>query len=63
MIVAYRAKGRAIFLFGFAKNELENIEQDELISFRRVAEYWLSADASEISKGLEDCSIQEVENA
>jgi hypothetical protein len=25
VIVAYRAKGRAVFLFGFAKNERENI--------------------------------------
>ncbi len=31
MIVAYRVKDRAVFLYGFAKNERENIDSDELV--------------------------------
>ncbi len=31
VIVAYRSKGRAVFLLGFAKAERENISQDELV--------------------------------
>ena len=61
-IIAYRARKRAVFLFGFAKSERENIATNELVSFRRVAEYWLSDDAGRIRRGLEDESIQEVLN-
>jgi hypothetical protein len=38
MMIAYRAKDRAVFLFGFAKNERENISTDELLFLRKVAE-------------------------
>lgn len=61
-IVAYRSKHRAIFLYGFAKSERENIRPDELISFRRAGDYWLSVDAATISKGREDGAIQEIDD-
>ncbi len=61
-IIAYRGRNRAVFLYGFAKSERENIERDELISFRTAADYWLSANATEICIGLEDRAIQEVED-
>ncbi len=36
MLVAYRARGRAVFLYGFAKNEQENVGSDELDSIHTV---------------------------
>jgi hypothetical protein len=63
VIVGYRIRSRAVFVDGFAKSARENLEPDELISFRRLADYWLSASATEICDGLEDHSIQEVEDA
>jgi DNA-binding transcriptional regulator YiaG len=42
MIVAFRAKLRSVFLFGFAKNERENIEPDELLFLRKLGENWLA---------------------
>jgi hypothetical protein len=36
-IVVYRAADRAIFLYGFAKNERDNIDDDELATFRELA--------------------------
>ena len=63
VIVAYRIRSRAVFVYGFAKSARENLEPDELISFRRLAEHWLSASATEICEGLEDHSILEVEDA
>ena len=59
-LVAYRSKQRAIFLYGFAKNEREYVRPDELTSFRRAGEYWLSVDAVTIGKSLEDGAIEEV---
>jgi hypothetical protein len=60
MIVAYRVKDRAIFLLGFAKNERENIEDNELLSLREIAEGWLAADAARIQKELELGNLQEI---
>jgi hypothetical protein len=62
IVIAYRIRNRAVFLYGFAKNERENIDSDELISWRRVADYWNSANAEMISEGLGDGAILEVEN-
>jgi hypothetical protein len=60
MIVGYRVKDRAIFLLGFAKSERENIEDDELVSLRNLAERWLVADTARIQKELELGNLQEV---
>jgi hypothetical protein len=62
VIVAYRIKGRAVFLFGFAKNEKENISQDELEFFRELAENWLAAGQARIRAEVEAGNLQEVED-
>ena len=36
-IIAYRQGQRAFFLYGFAKSERANIEDDELAAFRKAA--------------------------
>jgi hypothetical protein len=61
-IIAYRMRNRAVFLYGFAKSERENIGREEIISWRSVADYWISAGAERISKGLEDGAILEVKD-
>jgi hypothetical protein len=62
VIVAYRAKGRAIFLFGFAKNERENISSDELVFLRDLAENWLAAGAARIQQEIEAGNLKEIED-
>ena len=62
MMVAYRVKHRAIFLLGFAKNERENIEDDELVTLRSQAEKWLIADTAKIQEALEVGALQEIKN-
>jgi hypothetical protein len=62
VIVAYRAKGRAVFLLGFAKSEKENISQDELMFLRELAGNWLSAGAARIRREIEAGNLQEVED-
>ncbi len=61
-IVAYRAKGRAVFLYGFAKNERDNIDPDQLLSLREIAAAWLAADAAKIKQALDDGALQEVQH-
>lgn len=60
MLVAFRAQGRAVFLYGFAKNEREDIDPDELVSLREIAAAWLAADAEQIAQAIESDELQEV---
>jgi hypothetical protein len=40
-IIAYRRGTRAVCLFGFAKNERENLDDDELSSWQRIGRVYL----------------------
>jgi hypothetical protein len=62
MIVAYRMKDRAVFLYGFAKNERENIDRPELEALREIAAIWLNANAERIALGIAEDELQEVPN-
>jgi|SRR5208337_1589887 len=62
VLVAYRAKDRAVFLFGFAKSEQENIGSDELVFLRELAENWLAAGAARIREEIETGNLQEIED-
>ncbi len=61
MLIAYRAGERAVFLYGFAKSERENIGPDELATLREIGAAWLAADAGEIAQALQDKVLQEVD--
>jgi hypothetical protein len=52
-VIAFRSKERAIFLFGFAKSDLDNIEDDVLNNLRRIAALWLDADENALKRGLD----------
>jgi hypothetical protein len=60
MIVAYRAKGRAVFLFGFAKSERENIEPDELLTAREIARDLLAANDEKLALAIAEGELQEL---
>lgn len=62
VIVVYRPKGRAVFLFGFAKNERENISSDELVLLREIARNWLAASAARIREEIETGNLKEIED-
>lgn len=62
MLIAYRLKERAVFLYGFAKNERDNISSDELLTAREIASCWLAADAKQIAHALAEGELQEVPN-
>lgn len=61
MLVAYRVGARAVFLYGFAKSERENIGPDELLTLREIGAGWLAADARQIAGALQEDALQEVE--
>lgn len=62
VLIAYRARTRSVFLFGFAKSARGNIEDDELATAREIAKAWLEADARAIAKAVTEGIIQELDN-
>ncbi len=60
MLVAYRSGDRAVFLYGFAKNERDNIEDDELAALKEIAAAWLKAGAERLDHALREGILQEV---
>lgn len=60
MLVAYRDGERAVFLYGFAKRERENINSDELLTLREIGSAWLMADERHIGQAIEEGLLQEV---
>jgi len=60
MMIAFRTQERAVFLIGFAKNERENIRQDELAALRELVKVWLNAPERDIATALNEGVLQEV---
>lgn len=51
-----------MILYGFAKNERENIDNDELATLREIAAAWLTADPAQIERAIAEGTLQEVES-
>jgi hypothetical protein len=62
ILIAFRSKQRAIFLFGFAKSDLDNIDDDQLATLREAAGLWLTADAKQIERAIEDGQLIKVQH-
>jgi hypothetical protein len=60
MMIAYRTNDLAVFLFGFAKNDLENIDRDDLLTARKIATDWLAADDERLKRAIVEGEIQEL---
>ena len=61
-LLGMRSNDRAIFLFGFAKSDLDNIEDDLLSNLRKIAARWLDAEEATLKRGLDDGLIIGVRN-
>lgn len=60
VLVAYSSGQRAVFLYGFAKNERENVEKDELATLRDIAAGWLKVDDERLEHALNMGFLKEV---
>ena len=59
-IIIIRSKERAFFVYGFAKNEQNNIRTDEKIALRKLAPYLLSLSEEGINALISDGVYVEV---
>jgi hypothetical protein len=59
MLIGFRSD-RAVFLFGFAKNERDNIDDDQLKTLGEIVASWFAADDGKIAQALKDGLLIEV---
>ncbi len=59
-IILFRAKERAVFVYGFGKNERDNIGDDELAEFKNLAALMLAYSDDEIARAIESGALIEV---
>ena len=61
-LIAYRRNERAVFLFGFAKNERANIDDDELKEWRHIGQLYLALDERKIKAAIAAQELMEVDH-
>jgi hypothetical protein len=59
-LIAYRRGECAVFLFGFAKNERANIDDDELEEWRHIGRLYLAFDERRIGAAIAAQELAEV---
>jgi hypothetical protein len=61
-LIATKRESRWFFIYGFAKNERENIEPDELKALKELANTLLVMNEKELNLALKNKAVQEIEN-
>lgn len=59
-LILFRVRERAFFVHGFAKNERDNIDNDELAALRELAAVMLGYDGAALKKALANKTLIEV---
>jgi hypothetical protein len=60
-IIAYRAKARSVFLYGFAKNAKADLKPDERASLTKIGARWLNASEREIEVAIAEDELKEID--
>ena len=61
-IILFKADDRAIFLFGFGKNEKENIDKNELRYFKKLGDDLLSLNSKQLETAISQKVLFELED-
>lgn len=61
-IILFRSGERAVFAYGFAKSDQDNIGKDELKGFRELAGEILEYDDAAIDKAIKGGALEEVKD-
>jgi hypothetical protein len=60
-IIAVRLRDRAFFVYGFAKNRIDNLNDAELREYRKLARILLNYTGAEIRRALEAGELKRVD--
>ncbi len=59
-IVIYKENDRAVFIYGFAKNELDNISSKELEYFKKIGKDLLNLNKHQLETAIKNKALQEI---
>lgn len=59
-VIAFRHGNRAVFLYGFAKSALDNIDRSDRERLRKLAAVYLSASIEDLEAWCKDGELREV---
>jgi hypothetical protein len=59
-LIAFRMGDRAVFLYGFAKSERDNIGADDLVDLKRTAHLLLGFGKDELATAVEAGELKEI---
>jgi hypothetical protein len=62
VLIAFRSRNLSVFMFGFAKNEMDNIDAKQLATLQDAAGAWFRADGTILAKAVADGLLIEVEH-
>lgn len=62
-MIAYRRGERAFFLFGFPKNELDNVSNEDLARLREIGSELVNMTEQEIANALRQGRVTEISDA
>ncbi len=60
-LIVYKKNDRAIFVYGFSKNEKDNVDQSELRLFRKLAKDFISMEESELNQAIRNHVLIDLE--
>jgi hypothetical protein len=60
-IIIYRSEQRAIFVFGFAKSSMADLEPDEFDGYRKLASVYLAKSEKEMDAYVAEGALSEIE--
>lgn len=59
-LIVFRSGDRAVFVYGFAKNERQNITAEELKTFRKLASHLLAYQPAELAVAVSNNVLMEI---
>lgn len=62
MLIAYRSGNRAVFMYGIAKSDRGNIDEDELATLREIGAAWLEAKQEQLDHAIKEGILEEMNN-
>jgi hypothetical protein len=62
-VVAYRTRDTSVFLYGFGKNERDNISVDELKNLRSAARFYFGLTRKDFETAVSTGTLMEIDDA
>jgi hypothetical protein len=59
-IIIFQKGERALFVYGFAKSDREDIEPDELVGFKKLAKEWFTFSDQKIAAMIKNQELTEI---